>query len=113
MTSLVCSNLAQALLLPPGFVIEHDGKPHYVSLINLAGEDLPPADSAGIAAAQPRLACGVVLFDIWVANRTFIDSEPKYDVKWDDIDDVASHLDNPENYPKNSEQGVSRCAAGF
>ena len=55
--------------VPPGFIIDHDGKPHYVSLnFNLAGEDLPPADPEAIAVAHPNLACGIILYDIWVVN---------------------------------------------
>ncbi|MCB9654160.1 MAG: hypothetical protein H6729_08540 [Deltaproteobacteria bacterium] len=51
---LIAEHLARALLLPipPGFIIEHKGKPHYVSLnFNLSGEDLPPANPQ--AAAVP------------------------------------------------------------
>ncbi len=68
---LVCWHLAQALLLPipPGFLIEHDAVPHYVSLnFNLAGEELPPADAADVVAADPALACGIVAFDAWLLN---------------------------------------------
>lgn len=68
---LICSHLARAILLPipPGFLIENEGTTCYVSLnFNLAGEDLPPADPAAIVAQHPRLACGIVLFDIWLLN---------------------------------------------
>jgi hypothetical protein len=68
---LLCGHLARVLLLPvpPGFIIEHNGTPHYVSLnFNLAGEDLPPADPGAIQSAHPDLACGIVLFDIWIVN---------------------------------------------
>jgi len=69
---LICSLLARAILLPipPGFIIDHQGVPCYVSLnFNLAGEDLPPVDAAVISAQQPTLSCGIVLFDVWVVNR--------------------------------------------
>ncbi len=68
---LVCASLARALLLPvpPGFIIDHDSKPHYVSLdFNLSGAALPPVNPAALVAAHPSLACGLVLFDVWIAN---------------------------------------------
>jgi len=68
---LICGHLARAILLPvpPGFIIEQDGAPWYVSLnFNLAGEDLPPVNAGALIRAQPRVACGIVLFDIWVVN---------------------------------------------
>ncbi len=68
---LLCVSLARAILLPvpPGFIIEHESSPCYVSLnFNLAGEDLPPASPAGVVSQDPALACGIVLFDIWVTN---------------------------------------------
>lgn len=68
---LICNRLAQVLLLPvpPGFIVEHNQKPHFVSLnFNLAGNDLPPADASAVVRDLPELACGVVVFDAWVAN---------------------------------------------
>ena len=68
---LICDNLARAILLPvpPGFIIEEAGDPWFVSLnFNLAGEDLPPVNAGALASAQPKLACGIVLFDIWLVN---------------------------------------------
>jgi hypothetical protein len=68
---LICGNLARLLLLPvpPGFIIDHNAAPHYVSLnFNLAGEDLPPADPAAVVTNLPDLACGIVAFDAWVLN---------------------------------------------
>jgi hypothetical protein len=68
---LICAELARSVLLPvpTGFIIDHDSRPHYVSLnFNLAGEDLPPIDARAVISADSRLACGVILFDIWVAN---------------------------------------------
>jgi hypothetical protein len=69
---LICADLARALLLPvpPGFLIEHATKPHYVSLnFNLSGAGLPPADPVALVAAHPHLALGIVLFDVWIANK--------------------------------------------
>ena len=68
---LICRDYAQIFLLPipPGFIIDHNGTPHYVSLnFNLSGEDLPPADPGMIASDHPELACGIVLFDVWIVN---------------------------------------------
>ena len=68
---LICNYLARSLLLPipPGFIIEHEGKPHYVSLnFNLSGEELPPANVDSIVSNHPDLSCGIVLFDIWIIN---------------------------------------------
>ncbi len=43
--------------------------PNFVSLdFNLTGESLPPADCNLITTEQPALACGIILFDIWVLN---------------------------------------------
>lgn len=68
---LVCSRLASALLLPtpPGFLIQHNGSPHFVSLnFNLAGHTLPPANGASVVAAHAELSWGIVLFDMWILN---------------------------------------------
>lgn len=69
---LICSRLAQAILLPvpPGFVIDREGVPYFASMnFNLAGEDLPPVQGANVVRDQPRIAWGIVLFDVWVLNR--------------------------------------------
>jgi hypothetical protein len=68
---LLCGTLASLVLLPipPSFLIDHDNRPHFVSLnFNLAGEDLPPADPAALVAAHAELAGGIVAFDVWIAN---------------------------------------------
>lgn len=68
---LICMNLARAVLLPvpPGFLIERNCTPYYVSMnFNLAGEDLPPADAKKIVSNHAGIAWGIILFDIWVAN---------------------------------------------
>ena len=70
-SEFVCYMLAQAILLPipPGFIVDLNLEPHYVSLnFNLAGMTLPPADAVLIATNHPELAAGIVLFDVWVAN---------------------------------------------
>lgn len=67
----ICQQLAQAIRLPmpPGFIIEKDGAPHYVSLdFNLAGEDLPPVNPEKIVEQFPELSTGIGLYDTWVLN---------------------------------------------
>lgn len=67
----ICGTLAKYLLLPipPCFLIDHDNRPHFVSLnFNLAGQDLPPAEPAALVAAQPNLAGRIIAFDVWVVN---------------------------------------------
>ena len=69
---LICADLARAVKLPipPSFLVnDKDGKPFHVSLnFHLSGQDLPPADAAAIATDDPELACGIILFDMWVCN---------------------------------------------
>jgi hypothetical protein len=68
---LICSQLARALLLPipPGFIVNHNGQPHFVSLnFNLSGHGLPPADPSAIVSSLPQIASGIILFDIWLLN---------------------------------------------
>jgi hypothetical protein len=69
---LIASRLAGVLLLPipPGFLIELEGEPHFVSLnFNLAGQELPPADGQAVIAHDQHIAVGVVLFDAWIVNH--------------------------------------------
>ena len=68
---LISNLLARSIFLPtpPGFIIDHNNEAHYVSLnFNLAGQDLPPVDPVALVAAHPQLACGIVLFDMWIVN---------------------------------------------
>lgn len=68
---LICAQLAAAcrLPIPPGFIVQHEGRSAFVSMnFNLAGENLPPVDSAALVAAHPSTAWGIVLFDIWMCN---------------------------------------------
>jgi hypothetical protein len=69
---LICADLARAVKLPipPSFLVhDKDGKPFHVSLnFHLSGEDLPPADAEAIVTAEPQLACGIILFDMWICN---------------------------------------------
>lgn len=68
---LICARLAAVLLLPvpSGFIIDHDGRAHYVSLnFNLSGHDLPPANTAALMAAAPRVGAGIIAFDAWIVN---------------------------------------------
>jgi hypothetical protein len=69
---LIGGDLGRAIRLPipPGFVIMKDKKPHHVSLnFSLTGEKPPPAAPTAIAADHPEEACGVILFDLWIANN--------------------------------------------
>lgn len=82
---LIAGDLGRALRLPipPGFIVRHDddGTPYHVSLnFSLTGEALPPVDPASVAAYEPALSCGVVLFDLWVVN---IDRNTK-NMAWDE-----------------------------
>lgn len=67
---VVCGTLAHGICLPipVGFVTDKEGAKYYVSL-DFAGERLPPIDGAQFVQEQPDLACGIVLFDIWIVNR--------------------------------------------
>lgn len=68
---LLCTLLARAVMLPtpPGFVVDRDGVPYYVSLnFNLSGQALPDADCELLATRHPWLAWGITLFDVWVLN---------------------------------------------
>lgn len=70
---IVCADLARGLCLPvPAGIVakkEATGVSHHVSFsVSLAGEQLPPANPEAIAVDFPDLACGVVLFDLWIAN---------------------------------------------
>jgi hypothetical protein len=68
---LLCNLLARAIMLPtpPGFVVDRDGVPYYVSLnFNLSGHELPDADCGLLAERHPELAWGIILFDVWVVN---------------------------------------------
>lgn len=68
---LLCNRLARAILLPvpPGFLLERDGEPCYASLdFNLSGEQLPPANVPRLVNEKPRVAAGIVAFDIWIVN---------------------------------------------
>lgn len=79
---LVCSRLASVLLLPtpPGFLIDHNGSPHFVSLnFNLAGHSLPPVNGAEMVAAHPELSWGIVLFDMWILNSDRHSQNVAYD----------------------------------
>lgn len=67
-----CGELARVLRLPvpPGFIAElpgRGGETAFVSLgFNLYGEKLPRIDPAAACAAEPDVAAGVVVFDLWV-----------------------------------------------
>jgi hypothetical protein len=53
---------------------------HYVSMdFSSGGEVLPPADARGIVTEFPDLACGIILFDLWIANRDRIETNISFD----------------------------------
>jgi hypothetical protein len=67
----ICGQLGRGacLPIPPAALVEKNGVPYHVSLdFNLSGQGLPPADSAALVQALPELACGIVLFDVWIVN---------------------------------------------
>lgn len=85
---LICAHLAKAILLPipPGFIIENEGTPYYVSMdFNLSGEGLPPADAELIAQKHPELTCGIILFDIWILNDDRHNQNIAYDQATDKV----------------------------
>lgn len=72
-SELLCGNLARILFLPvpPSFIVQdNENLPHHVSLnFAVAGESLPPVDPIAVVSHDPILACGIVLFDIWIGNK--------------------------------------------
>lgn len=79
---LICGYLARAVLLPmpPGFIMEDQGVPYYVSMnFNLAGQDLPPANPKKITDRNPSLSWGIILFDALIANFDRHDQNIFYD----------------------------------
>lgn len=85
---LLCSLLARAVMLPnpPGFVVDRDGVPYYVSLnFNLSGQELPDADCELLAARHPGLAWGIVLFDVWVGNGDRHERSIAFDTMTDQV----------------------------
>lgn len=83
---IICGDLGRALRLPipPSLiVIKEDTKtPHHVSFnFSMSGQNLPPANATAIAADFPDLACGVILFDLWIANADRIERNLAYDTK--------------------------------
>lgn len=68
---IFCNSMARILLLPcpPGATLDKAGEPYFFSLdFNLAGQALPPASASAIVALDPRLAWGIILFDMLVMN---------------------------------------------
>jgi hypothetical protein len=78
----ICLRLAQAagLPVPPGVVVQRDGVQEFVSLnFDPAGFELPPADCEALARDLPGVACGIVMFDIWVVNTDRKAADLSYD----------------------------------
>jgi hypothetical protein len=68
---VVAARLAHGLGLPvpAGVVAEHTGQLFYLSLdVSKEGKTLPPIVPNDFVVAEPWLAAGVVVFDIWTAN---------------------------------------------
>jgi hypothetical protein len=68
---LLCNRIAASLLLPcpPGALVEKEDEIYFFSLdFNVSGQALPPASAQRIVVERPRLAWGIVLFDILVMN---------------------------------------------
>lgn len=59
------------LPIPLGCVLEFDGESYFASLdVAVAEEKLPPATNADIQQIlkHERIACGIIVFDSWIAN---------------------------------------------
>jgi hypothetical protein len=68
---IVCMHLGRILGLPIpiGMVLEHNHLTYYCSGdIAAAGGEFPPADFEHLAINEPRLTCGIALFDGWICN---------------------------------------------
>jgi hypothetical protein len=68
---VIAARLGQCLGLPvpAGVVAEHSGRLFYLSLdVSKEGQALPPIVATDFVAAEPWLAAGAVIFDIWIAN---------------------------------------------
>jgi hypothetical protein len=80
---IICGDLGRGIRLPipPGVIVNDPNKvKHHVSLdFGLAGQTLPPADPQKVAKEQPAMACGVILFDLWIANCDRHESNLAYD----------------------------------
>jgi hypothetical protein len=68
---LVAMTLGRALGLPipVGFVIEKDNDPYYCSGNIAPGNEFPDADVEHLAINNPRVACGIAIFDAWICNH--------------------------------------------
>lgn len=78
----ICLRLAQAagLPVPPGVVVQREGTQEFVSLnFDPAGFELPPADCEALARDLPGLACGILMFDVWVVNTDRKADDLSYD----------------------------------
>lgn len=107
---LICMSLARAVLLPvpPGFLVEKADDPYYVSMnFNLAGEDLPPADTKKIVSNHAGVAWGIILFDIWVANG---DRHNK-NIAYDQSRDIVQMFDHSHAFFYGSDNPKARLEA--
>lgn len=80
---IVCQRLGKILGLPvpEGTIIQDDeDNAFYASLnFNVNGLNLPPANAEQVAQEQPHLACGTIVFDIWMANGDRHENNLHYD----------------------------------
>jgi len=56
------------LPVPPGFILNDNGFWFASMRFSILGVELPDGDSERLVAEQPFLACGIVVFDSWIAN---------------------------------------------
>jgi hypothetical protein len=79
---LVAARLGQVIGLPvpAGITVERGGNVYFCSCnIGAAGGDLPEADFARFATEKAGDACGVTVFDAWIANTDRHNSNLWYD----------------------------------
>jgi hypothetical protein len=85
---LVCGRIAGVLLLPcpPGALMQKDADTYFFSLdFNIAGQALPPASASEIVAKFPRLAWGIIVFDVFVMNSDRHPGNIAYDTSTDQV----------------------------
>ena len=79
---LVCMRLAQLIGLPVpiGMTLERDGNVYFASCHLLAaGGEMPKADLQRFVTDRPADACGITVFDAWIANADRHDENMWYD----------------------------------
>ena len=91
------------LPIPVGFVLENDSELYYCSAHSaMIGGDAPDADLDQLAQDDPRLMCGIAIFDAWTGN---IDRHSR-NIYYEDLDRVVILWDHGAallNYEKRLE----------